>query len=202
MDLEKYLQSNNKTHLIFDFDCTLVELSIPWETWAEGDIKAKLQKLDAKILSQFTNGLINLSDLQNQYVEKFGDEIKKDIIDYNTKFEAEFNGLFKVNKPLIEQVRHLENFKMYIWSSNTKPTITNVLDKLHLSPRFEKIVSRSDLSMIKPYTEGFKFIDEPGVDRKNYLFIGDSESDMKAAKSLGLDFFRITYFGDNLKGKR
>lgn len=197
MNLKEYLKKQNKTHLIFDQDYTITKMIIDWEKWEEG-IERELKKYDKEILESYRIGKITLSDLWNLYIGKYGEEIKDKIIQHNEWFEGRFVKAFEKNKPLIKQIIKFTNYKKYIWSSNTKGVVLKALSQADILDCFEKIVTRNDLTMVKPDIEGFKLIYDPSVSESKYLFIGDSGSDMKAAKNAGIDFFQITYFGNTI----
>ncbi|MBI2011518.1 hypothetical protein HYS91_02000 [Candidatus Daviesbacteria bacterium] len=71
MNLKKYLIEKSKTHLIFDFDETLIYLQLPWYRWEER-IKKELISMDKSIYQEYKKRKITLSELMNKYVEKFG----------------------------------------------------------------------------------------------------------------------------------
>src|SRR5262245_3273976 len=116
MTLEQYLNEHKKTHLIFDFDETLGWLILPWDKW-DDKIRDHLVPLDADIYERFEKGLINLSELQNEYIHKFS-QTKKLIIDHETYFETTFLKEVRPNLELIEFIQKHENYTYYLWSSN------------------------------------------------------------------------------------
>lgn len=185
--LEKYLNSIKKTNLIFDFDETIVRLILPWEKSTDR-IKEELIKLDPKPLEDYKKQKIGFSELQNTYVLKFGDEALKLFIKDDLDFEREDLIKYLLNDNLIDLIKKLENYKMAIWSSNTRPTIAKILDELGILNKFTKIVSREDVRLLKPYTEGFEKIYD-GDPKINYLIIGDGRSEQEPAREIGIDFF-------------
>lgn len=195
MELTFYLRNNKKTRLIFDFDETLLKIILPWERW-EDKIKEKLIELDPKIYKNYKEKNINLSDLENEYVLKYGIDnlIKENCAD----FESAYFKDFIPNDKLIKFVENTKDYKIFVWSSNTKPTVEKALRNVGILNKFEKIITRTDLRLIKPYDEGFEKIYDPFISKRNYLLIGNSQSDMKAAKNSGIDFFLVDYFKGNL----
>lgn len=200
MNLEEYLKKNIKSHLIFDLDETIAKMVIPWRRWEEG-IGDELRKLGEKILEARNAGEINLSDMQNMYVRKFGRKMRDKIIKHNERFESKLVKRFEKNEPLIKQIKKLTSYKKYIWSSNTKVVVMRALSEAGITDCFEKIITRNDLTMIKPDIEGFGLIYDSSVPKSRYLFVGDSVSDKEVAKRAKIDFFQITYFGDNIRGR-
>jgi len=193
MALLDYLDTRSKNHIIFDFDNTIVSLQIDWSRWFEG-IEPELKGLDEEIFDAKREGKINLSQLQNLYVEKFGDSVRDKIIAHNQKFEKTANG-YEINQKIIEDIRALKAHK-YLWTSNTRSTVVPILNELGLIDSFEKMITRSDVSFVKPEIEGFEFIYDPEIAKDEYLLVGDSGSDEKAASKAGIDFYKVTYFGD------
>jgi len=193
MALLDYLDKYPKNHIIFDFDNTIVSLQIDWSRWFEG-IEPELINLDEEILKAKREGKISLSQLQNLYVEKFGDNIRDKIIAHNQEFEKAANG-YKVNQKLVDDIHALKGCK-YLWTSNTRLTVVPILNEIGLFEEFEKMITRSDVSFVKPEIEGFEFIYNPEIAKDEYLLVGDSGSDEKAAKRAGIDFYKVTHFGD------
>lgn len=193
MTLDSYLRKVDKTHLVFDFDKTLVKLTLPWDNWGD-PIKSKLVKLDKSIYENYKKEKISLSDLMNQYILKFGKQAR-DIVKRNA-INFEVNYLMSVipNNELIDFVRHSKNYKMFIWSSNTRPTLEKILNDYLIWNKFEKVITILDVGLIKPYADGFNQIYDPTIPKERYLIIGDSERDKKAAKNVGVNFFLVDYF--------
>ncbi|GEM_PF-364063 len=193
--LEQYLTKTSKTHLIFDLDETLCWVILPWERW-EDHLKEQLIKLDKNIYSEYKQRKISLSELQNQYISKFP-ATKQLFIKNNTWFETTFIQKVFPNPPLLQFIAKNQNtnkYTLYLWSSNTKKTVTTVLKKYNIQHQFKKIITRNDVAQLKPNPEGFNLIKEKNIHLNQYLFIGDSKSDKQAAKAVGIDFFKVTYF--------
>ncbi len=193
MFLPAYLQTVNKTHLIFDFDETLAKLVLPWSDW-ENPIKDKLIKLDPTIYESYKNKKTPLTDLMNQYVLKFDKEAKDLIRENDLNFETNYLQDVIPNNELISFVKLSKKYRMFIWSSNTRPTIKKVLDKYDIWNKFEKVVTSLDVDLLKPCVDGFSQIYDPTIPKEKYLMIGDSDRDERAAKQSGVDFFLVDYF--------
>ncbi len=186
--LSEYIHSQNKTHLIFDFDETIGKLLFPWDEWFV-DVADKLKK-------EYPN--FNENDyvlIHNKLVERHGSEALKLIRSLNEKFETEKLQGFERNEELIEFIKNNPEFNYYIWSSNSEKTVKKFLKELDLDSIFKKIVSRTNSRFIKPNPSGFGLIKDDNVPSHKYLFIGDSSSDRKTAEKIGIDFFLIDYFG-------
>lgn len=195
ISLEQYLKQNPKTHLLFDLDETICWLILPWEHW-EDKIKSKLITLDQTIYQKYTTGKISLSELQNQYVSLFP-KLKKVFIHNNEQFETTHLQKILPNSQLLKFLKTHSNsqkYTFYLWTSNTHTTAKQVLQKYALTNTFKKIITRNNVRMLKPNTEGFTLIKEKNIPLANYLFIGDSQSDKQAAHAADIDFFKINFF--------
>lgn len=97
-----------------------------------------------------------------------------------------------VNKPAIDFIASSQNdYKFYIWSNNQRQTVTEILEENNLRKFFTTIVTGSDVSLFKPDIEGFYRIYKNGQNREEYLMIGDSENDKKAAENCKIDYFLL-----------
>src|SRR3989344_7011500 len=190
MTLPDYLKTSEKTHLIFDFDETLIKLILPWEKAIE-KIRKELASLDETICKDYEQGKIPFSLLQNKYVSLFGKKALDLLIKNEIEFEKNCLEGVIVNKELIDFVKNLSGRELLIWSSNTKPTINKFLRERKVFEKFKKIVSREDVKLLKPEIDGFNLLYDSKVSKKNYLFIGDSKFDRVAAKSAGIDFYFV-----------
>ena len=153
--------------------------------------KNKLIQLDARLYQKYQDSDLSLTEVQNEYVRKFGKKAKK--ITYNNcvKFESYFCKGVTTNDELIDFVKKNQEFKLFIWSSNTRPTIAKFLKEYQILDKFKKIVTSLEVVLIKPYIDGFKLIYNPEVPKKNYLMIGNSNADRQAANNSGIDFFFV-----------
>ncbi len=193
MNLSDYLKTSSKTHLIFDFDETLFQLILPWEKWEE-NIKDELINLDKEIYDAYIEKKIDLNSLQNRYVLKFGNKARQLMNEANIDFETKYFKDVVVNKELLKFVREVKNYKMYIWSANTKYVIEKVLKLYGIENKFAKLVTRLEVDMLKPDPEGFRNIYDSKISKDKYLFVGDSNNDKNAARNSEIDFFLIKYF--------
>jgi len=201
MKLKKYLSKNHYKYLIFDFDYTLFKLNLPWDHWLNKGVEKKLQKTDPKIIQDYKQKKLNLSQLGNKYISKYGKKAKKIILQNSVQFETNNLKGYKKNQKLIDFIKkNKNNYKFFLWTGNTTPTVKPILKKHNLLKIFKKIVTRLDSDLTKPNPEGFELIYQKGANKKDYLMIGDSLNDKGAAKKAGIDFFKITYFAKNNKG--
>lgn len=191
--LEVFLRKRKKTHIIFDFDETLFWLILPWEVW-ERDIITQLQSWDKKIYQRYRQRAISLSELQNLYVTTFGKAALELFRKNNLKFELTQLRNAVPNQELIDFIRNTKGYHFYIWSSNTRSVIEQILEQYGLKKKFLKMITRLEVALLKPETEGFKRLYDSSVDTGRYVLVGDSTSDEMAARKIGIDFFNVRYF--------
>lgn len=195
MSLESYLESNKKSHLIFDLDETIVHLIMPWERYFD-PIKDQLISFDRSLFEGYERGEIGLNELEDRYVFRYGKIVKKVLVDNKMKFESENLETVRVNISLIDFIRDAQGYRLFIWSNNTILTIEKVLEKQKIYDRFSKIVSYNDQYLLKPNPEAFAIIYDDKIPKEKYLFVGDSLGDRKAAENFGIDFYYVDYFKD------
>lgn len=193
MKLTDYLKTSKKTHLIFDFDETMLQLVLPWEDVLK-NIKKEIVPLDKKTYEDYGQGKISYSSLQNKYVKRFGKKIL-DVFNKNTKeFEkVKLKGV-NLNHELMDFIKNLSGYEMFIWSSNTRSTIERLLKNYGIYKKFKKIVCREDVEFVKPEIDGFDLFHNKKTPKEKYLFIGDSMNDKLAAEKIGIDFYFVDFF--------
>ncbi|MDD3647093.1 MAG: HAD-IA family hydrolase [Candidatus Dojkabacteria bacterium] len=194
MKLENYLLKNKKKHIIFDFDETIVKLYLDWDVFRSG-IKRITSNYDRELVEKYEKEKLRGIDLMNLGIQKYGKKYWEKLIDFTLEFEKKNLSGESVNREIVKFIlENSERYKMYIWSSNTLPTIENSLRRMELFERFERIVTREMYSLAKPYTDGFEVIFHDEVpDKSKILMIGDSGSDEKAAQNCRIDFYKVGY---------
>lgn len=194
MILEEYLSQNSKKHLIFDFDETLFKLVIPWNKYFK-ELKVAIIKLDPARKCELNNETVNFALFQNDCVKRYKNKTKDLICQLNSRFEKENLQDVIPNYKLINFIKNKNpNYKLFIWSSNTASLIQMILDKSQIAKYFDMIITRMDVDLLKPETDGFLKIYDPRIPKESYLMIGDSPDDQKAAESSGIDFYLENYF--------
>ncbi len=193
MDISSYIQKYNKTHIIFDFDETLVQLILPWDDCLN-DIKKELIDTDEEIYNEWVKGKIVPSYLQNLYVEKYGESLRRLLNENTVQFESTQLHDVLYNNQLLDLIRNRIDLHFYLWSSNAKSTVEKVLKEQEILEKFEKVITREDVFLLKPHIDGFSLITEHTIEKERFLFVGDSSADQNAAKQLGIYFYKIDYF--------
>lgn len=181
-----------KTHIIFDFDKTLFWLDLDWDRYFDG-IESHMQRLDSDLYDSYMRDDISWGNMQNMYVERFGSAIRDKIASNSSVAEKKFLNRAVPHEELIEFVKRLDSsITLSIWSSNSRSIIEATLTEHGLLGKFKSIASRSDVSLLKPSSDGFFKIHDNQTDLSSYLMIGDSDADRLGAATAGIDFHLVT----------
>jgi len=188
MNLEEYLQKNPKKHLIFDFDATVATLILPWSVLGN-KLNMAFENISPEVAARCNTW--NWSGY-SESVKILGPSFKKMIDDLYLNFEAKYLEKIEPNDEIINFIiKNQTVYNFYIWSNNQRPTVLNALKELKIFNLFKKIVTATDVSIYKPEPEGFALIYDKKNKREDYLIIGDSEGDRKAAENVGIDFLKV-----------
>jgi len=191
--LEEVLKKQKKTHIVFDFDETILELLLPWDIWFS-KIQTILDRYDKTILQDYKDKKILISEAQNKAFRLGGDSARKEINKYTEEFESTKLQGVRLNNELIEFIKqNSERYSFSIWSSNSRAVIDKVLAEQSMVDYFKTIVSRDSSEFLKPDPSGFKNLHDGKTPMSNYLFVGDSSNDERAAKALGMDYLKVTF---------
>ncbi len=189
--LEEYLKYNPKKVLIFDFDQTLIQLNLPWEIW-ESQITKLIESYGMHIKPSLT-----MVDNINRVTRKVGIEFKKQVEDITRGFEKEHLEGYETNMELIRFIKeHHNEYEIYLWTLNMRETVEPLLTKYEVFKYFKDIIDRGKTLLSKPEIDGFKLIKNSNYELIDYLFIGDSTFDRRAAIKSHIDFFYVGYFKD------
>ncbi|MFA5136420.1 MAG: HAD-IA family hydrolase [Patescibacteria group bacterium] len=194
INLIDYLKTHPKKYIIFDLDETLAKLKIDWSTYQK-ELWELVKTFDNEIIHQIPcqSGMgIKLSNLA---IKKHGNKAKSMLDGFTERYEVQHYSGYIAHKELLAFIRLYQNKYIYfIWTSNMKKTIQDFLYKEHLHDFFQKIITRSDVSLLKPEPDGFAQIYIPDSLLSDYLFIGDNaRTDKAAAQKAGIDFFQIDH---------
>jgi phosphoglycolate phosphatase len=82
-------------------------------------------------------------------------------------------------------------------NTNRTTTMPHIMERFGLRPYFDMVVTALDVKNPKPHRESVdKIVDAFNLDRKEVVFVGDSEVDQQAAEAAGVRF--IAYKSRNL----
>lgn len=191
-ELESYIKNHHKKHLIFDMDWTLLTLHINWDICV-AEMYRKLSRFDPLAMRHLDQNDISYA-LYNELIKKHGQVLRDLIQDYYEEFELSNLKKVDFNLPLI---RFLSNnkgkFAYYALTGNQPKVIIPALRKKRILTLFKKIVCAPDIHLFKPDPEGiFKIMGENPI-KSEWLMIGDSRSDKRAAENAHIDYFKLLY---------
>ncbi|KKU18367.1 MAG: hypothetical protein UY13_C0002G0076 [Candidatus Pacebacteria bacterium GW2011_GWB1_47_8] len=187
---------SNKKYLIFDFDETISTLLIDWNDGYREGIVSAIQKYDPSFTlspHQLNRKWVNF-ELENRFIEHFGQSLRKDLIEFHRVFEKTHYTGCEPNSAVIEFIRSSRGFSIFLWSNNHSETIKRALADLNLTEKIDRWVTCEQVLFSKPHPEGFSLLQIPNTALKEYLFIGDSSNDEKAAAKIGLDYLHVDDF--------
>jgi HAD superfamily hydrolase (TIGR01549 family) len=158
--------------VIFDLDGTLIHLPIDYE---------KLFQEIGKITK-----MSNVRPL-TKVVAKLDEETKRKVFDIWNKIEMEALANMKLNSEGIASYKKFLEKRKALATMQGKPLVQIVLKRLGLS--FNLVITREDsLSRV----EQLKIAAEKlGIQTQNILFIGNTNEDILAAKTVGCQFMRV-----------
>jgi len=88
---------------------------------------------------------------------------------------------------LLDTLSQLNDYKIALLSNIGRNGLEQVLSAFGLQHSFGMIVTRNDVRLLKPEKEGLvKVIDWAGVKKENTIHIGDSLTDLEAARNAGV----------------
>ncbi len=176
-------------HVIFDFDLTICSLVTDWVEWRKGVWKL-VKEFDPS--SNYEVEQIRHAT-QNDLIHKYGLVFKAQLDKANEELELKYIEGFLPNEKVVDFIRTTDK-NLYVWSSNSRATVVKHLQALGIEDKFQKIVAREHVHLLKPSPEGFSLIYSPHNMLKEYVLVGDSASDANAALNAGIRFLQVDSF--------
>ncbi len=189
MQLREYLAKNPKKHLIFDYDETIARIEMDWSQY-HPEMNKIYRQFDPSEKHPAFRKYISCND----FVREYGLEIVGLIKKATEEYELSHNHGLTPNPELVELIQNNTDYVMHVYSSNSRKSVVSGLKQLGILDKFDKIVTRDEVSFIKPDPDGFKLIYDPTVSKKDYLMVGNSNADQGMAEAAGIDFFLTEYF--------
>jgi len=178
-------KTNAINTIVFDFDGTIIDTN---QLIEEGlnyfSIKYRGQALTKNELSKLTG-----KTLEDQMAFIRADKAELIAEQFRIWYIHNHNAKTRVFPGVKELLDHLKllGYRMAIVSNNSRETIEHGLRHLRLEEMFEMIITRDDVIAVKPSPEGLNRIkDYFGIDSDQCMYIGDTESDMIAAKAANI----------------
>lgn len=185
----------NKDYLIFDFDETIGTLLMDW-TDVYGGMLRVIQKYEPTFAlpsNQINSEHVN-AELENSFIKKFGKPLRLDLVKFHQEFEVSHYTGCQPNPAVVEFIKNAQGFEVFVWSNNHVDALKLGLKDLNLETAFKRIVTCDMVLFSKPHPEGFSHLSVAGSSLEQYLMIGDSSNDEKAAAAAGIDFLHVDDF--------
>ncbi len=86
----------------------------------------------------------------------------------------------------VERLRE-QGLRLAVVSNIGSSALVPALRALGLADRFDAVLSRNDVLFMKPDPDGLgRALERLGVDKSRALFVGDSRTDVRAARAAGM----------------
>lgn len=175
--------------ITFDFEGTLVNFQWNLEG-AEREVKSFLQ--EKRVPEKLTRGH-NYASIYNFIRENEGKwgynpgELSSPIGEIYDTYDLDAASRWQPVKGIPDILDLLGDYRCALVSNVGKKGLDKVLDKFELRRYFKIIITRNDVTFIKPHPEGLlKVISRAGVKKEETLHVGDSLSDLFAARNAGI----------------
>ncbi len=185
---------------IFDFDGTLVSLEIDVPMMKSAMIaELASQGFDTKPLdtSLPTQGIIDYARAQ---IEAGG--VRRDFNEVRSRLYAVLDtlelGCNAASSPIDGVVEALQRLReshlgLAIVTNSGRASSQQLLDRYTLSGLFDCILTRDDVTVMKPDPEGIlKAMGVMGLTRVDAIYVGDSAVDIRAARAAGIRIAAVT----------
>lgn len=186
---------HGKKYLIFDFDETIDTLQMDWSQFFTQQLETARQ-IDPNIqVLPKERGY----QLQNRVISQFGKSANSLFIELSHRYERKYYLGHTPHYSVIDFIiQNQDTYTFFMWTNNHRETIVPILEELGLDGAFAKIVSRDVVAFPKPHPYGFSLIHTEGSKKSEYVMIGDSLNDLRAAKGAKIDFIHVEYFQSRL----
>ncbi len=170
---------------IFDFAGVITTTDAYWQWIGERNLEGK-----RAIFQKLSEDVDRAAITHEYFVENFAKEMD---VPVNTVW-PEIESRFSPNNELLQLVGTLkERYKIGLLSNFTEPWISGLLEKYTLSPYFDEILISSKEKMIKPDPRFFHaMLDRLGVRAPQSVFVDDKQTNVDAARELGMHAFLFT----------
>lgn len=199
--------------IIFDLDGTLVD-SVPDLTAATDATMRELgypERGEAAVRNWVGNGIIKLAEraISNDLDGSVDDATLDAAMPVFKKHYHAVNGQHSLPYPtVVETLTELKarGFRLACVTNKAEAFTLQLLESLQLLSFFEIITSGDSLPEKKPHPMPLQHnMNELGFDTSNSLMIGDSRSDVKAARAAGVPVIAVSYgynHGLDIRGEK
>ncbi len=182
-------------YVVFDLDDTLGKLHINWKPTKQKVVELALEHgvLEGTV-DQWVEYYMHHTSLELVHkLERAGlkphlDEIYE-AAEHHVKYDPFAFTLFSFTPPLLEALKE-DGYGMAIITGNTRPSCEVVVKRYRLQQYFDYLITRTDVSLLKPHPEGLEYVIEQwACDPKEVVMVGDNElADGGIAKAVGCHY--------------
>ncbi len=180
--------------VLFDFDGTLAD-TLPLSFKA---FKTVFNQYDGRIVTEEelvgmfgpTEDEIIAMNLKNILA------VPKAIADYYEIYKQGHFDDIPSNQEIMDLLNYLksQNIKLGVITGKSKQAFNISSEALQLSRFFDLEITGDDVEEPKPHPEGiFKALEIMGVDKKEVIFLGDSNADINAGKAAGISTYGVQW---------
>jgi beta-phosphoglucomutase len=179
--------------IFVDFDGTLVDSEVSISLAYSAALKEFGFNVSPKKVLRFSKG-VHWSIFLPQIIGKaYSAEIGLQIAKYKKIIYPQYFSSVRLNISLVEMLKTMKpNFLVGIVTSATREGVESILTNHNLNNFFDAIVCQEDVNKPKPDPMGyFLGMELLNVTPENSICFEDSEAGIKAAKSAGLQVFKV-----------
>jgi HAD superfamily hydrolase (TIGR01509 family) len=145
---------------------------------------------ESNLLNKVVTGKISDKEWREEIVSRLGESVGFELAQKIVCEWSDFSGV--LNEPILEAYSKIASHQSVMLLSNATDRLHTDLQKLGIHSKFQRIFNSSDYGYAKPEEEIYKIVlRETNASPDEILFIDDSESNVRVAKSLG---FQVHHF--------
>jgi len=179
--------------VIFDLDGTLVEFKFRIKEAKRDVVSYLLSKGITGITA--SNSTLEIVDIAKEQKPQEYEQLKDGVFGIYEKYEHEALQSTRMRSFAIESLRELKKMglSLALVTNSGKRPATEVLEKFCISKFFASVITRDDVSRIKPDGEGIKkALFSLGASNREAVYVGDGIVDIKAARDAEVREISIT----------
>ncbi|MBI5355287.1 MAG: HAD family hydrolase [Candidatus Aenigmarchaeota archaeon] len=179
--------------VIFDLDGTLVEFKFRVKEAKRDAVSYLLSNGVTGITA--SNSTLEIVEIAKAQKPQEYEQLKDGIFGIYEKYEHQALQSTKMRSYAIESLRELKKMglSLALVTNSGKRPATEVLEKFYLSRFFAVVITRDDVSRIKPDGEGIKkALFSLGASNREAVYVGDGLVDIKAARDAEVREISIT----------
>lgn len=179
--------------VIFDFDGTLADTFVyRLSAWQEAFKDLSLSMDETQLRDMINEGIDNRSIIK-KLLPDLDSHIVKSLLDRKRELRTGYEDQIKLYPEAVHVLKQLRSkgFWLAICTGTSESTVRTVLGKHHISSLISVIVGEESIERAKPDPESLcSVLDRLNIMPADVLFVGDTETDRRAAADSGIRFFQ------------